>query len=74
MPIHLLFGIHCHQPVGNFDSVLEREVGRAYAPFLEVAEAFPDFHFSAHYSGWLLAWIGDHYPAVLDRLARLVAR
>ena len=74
MPIHLLFGIHCHQPVGNFDSVLEREVGRAYAPFLEVAEAFPDFHFSVHYSGWLLQWIADHRPEVVDRLARMVAR
>lgn len=74
MPIHLLFGIHCHQPVGNFDSVLERETQRAYAPFLEVAESFPDFHFSVHYSGWLLAWIADHYPEVVDRLARMVAR
>lgn len=74
MPIHLLFGIHCHQPVGNFESVLEREVGRAYAPFLEVAEAYPDFHFAVHYSGWLLAWIADHRPEVVDRLARMVAR
>ena len=41
-PIHLLFGIHCHQPVGNFDHVLEQEFQRAYAPFLLVAEEFPE--------------------------------
>ncbi|RMF86285.1 MAG: DUF1925 domain-containing protein, partial [Nitrospirae bacterium] len=72
--IQLLFGIHCHQPVGNFDRVIAREVERAYAPFLEVVEDFPDFHFSAHYSGWLLRWIADHRPEVVERLARLVAR
>jgi len=73
-PIHLLFGIHCHQPVGNFDHVLETEFQRAYAPFLSVAEEFPDFHFACHYSGWLLEWIADHHPSFIDHLGRMVAR
>jgi len=73
-PIHLLFGIHCHQPVGNFDHVLETEFQRAYAPFLLVAEEFPDFHFACHYSGWLLEWIADHHPNFIDHLGRMVAR
>ncbi|MGD2063867.1 MAG: DUF1926 domain-containing protein [Nitrospirota bacterium] len=73
-PIHLLFGIHCHQPVGNFDHVLEAEFERAYAPFLLVAEDFPDFHFACHYSGWLLEWIANHHPDFIDKLGRMVAR
>jgi hypothetical protein len=73
-PIHLLFGIHCHQPVGNFDHVLETEFQRAYAPFLLVAEEFPEFHFACHYSGWLLEWIANHHPNFIDHLGRMVAR
>jgi hypothetical protein len=73
-PIHLLFGIHCHQPVGNFNHVLETEFQRAYAPFLLVAEEFPDFHFACHYSGWLLEWIANHHPSFIDHLGRMVAR
>jgi hypothetical protein len=73
-PIRLLFGIHCHQPVGNFDHVLETEFQRAYAPFLLVADEFPDFHFACHYSGWLLEWIANHHPNFIDHLGRMVAR
>jgi len=33
--IALLLGVHAHQPVGNFDAVLEDAHQRSYKPFLE---------------------------------------
>ena len=36
--LHFLLGIHNHQPVGNFDSVVDDAVVRAYHPFLETLE------------------------------------
>jgi len=35
--INFAFGIHCHQPVGNFDFVFDEAYHKAYQPFLDVA-------------------------------------
>ena len=37
----LLFGVHNHQPAGNFESVVRDAVDRAYHPFLEVLREVP---------------------------------
>jgi hypothetical protein len=34
-PLLFAFGVHIHQPVGNFDHVIDEHVREAYAPFLE---------------------------------------
>ena len=34
-PIRFTFGVHVHQPVGNFDYVFEQHVREVYRPFLE---------------------------------------
>lgn len=31
----LVFGIHCHQPIGNFDYVFEEAYEKAYRPFID---------------------------------------
>ena len=56
-PISLLFGVHAHQPVGNFDSVMEEAHVRCYRMFLQTAERYPAFRFAVHFSGWLLDWL-----------------
>ena len=53
-PITLLFGVHAHQPVGNFPEVIDEAHVRCYRKFFEVLEAYPKFRFTAHFSGWLL--------------------
>ncbi|MBD3789457.1 MAG: DUF1926 domain-containing protein [Campylobacterales bacterium] len=53
----LLLGIHCHQPVGNFDEVVYDAIARSYKPFFQVLKAYPKFRISVHYSGWLLEFI-----------------
>lgn len=72
--IALLFGVHAHQPVGNFDHVLNQAQARCYGPFLRVLHAYPDFRFSIHISGWLLKHMLSAYPADMNLLKEMVAR
>lgn len=53
----LLFGIHMHQPVDNFDWVIEHAIKVCYKPFFEVMSRYPSFRFSLHCSGWLMEQI-----------------
>jgi alpha-amylase/alpha-mannosidase (GH57 family) len=57
MSTSLLFGIHCHQPIDNFDWVLEEAIEKSYKPFFQILKEFPQFKCSIHYSGWLLEYI-----------------
>lgn len=70
--LRLVFGIHLHQPVGNFDHVFEQHVRDVYRPFLEHAVAAGFLPLTVHVSGPLLEWLETHDSAVLDRLGALV--
>ena len=63
--IRLLWAIHNHQPVGNFDFIFERAHDRAYRPFLDVLKAHPRIRLSLHFSGILLDWLEAHRPEYL---------
>lgn len=73
-PVSLLFGVHAHQPVGNFPAVLIDAHLRCYKPFLQVLYRYPDFRFSVHFSGWLLDFLIKHYPEDMTLLQEMVAR
>lgn len=73
-PVYLTFGLHAHQPVGNFDHVFEEHVSRVYEPFLDRAEALDFLPVTLHLSGPLLEWLEGHRSDYLDRLGRLVAQ
>ncbi len=66
--------IHNHQPVGNFDHVIEDAYGRAYLPFLEVLERRPAIKIALHNSGCLWEWLEGKHPEYGDRVAGLVRR
>lgn len=72
--VNFLFGVHCHQPVGNFDYVIEEAYKKAYLPFIKALSNHPKIKFSAHYSGVLLLWFKKHHPEFIDLLNRLVRR
>jgi hypothetical protein len=72
--VQLILAVHCHQPVGNFDSVFERALERCYTPFLEGLGNHPGVCMGLHYSGPLLEWIEANQPEFLDRLGELVDR
>ncbi len=72
-PIRFCLALHNHQPIGNFDDVVERAYQDSYLPFLEVFEPFDALQISLHTSGPLLEWLDQNHPEYLDRVARLVA-
>ena len=66
--------IHSHQPVGNFDHVIEEAYQKSYRPFAETLQAHPQIRMSLHYSGILLEWIENRHPEFFSLLKRLVER
>jgi len=71
--IQFILGIHNHQPVGNFDSVIEDAYQKSYKPFLDVFDDHPSLKLSLHLSGCLIEWLEDHHPDYLDRIQTYVA-
>lgn len=70
--LHFLFGVHNHQPVGNFDHVVAEACRQAYHPFLALVKKFPQVALSLHASGGLLEWFKERAPATFDLLGELV--
>jgi len=70
--INFLFGIHNHQPTGNFDFVFGSAFEKSYEPFIETLEKFPNIKMTFHFSGCLLEWIESNKPSYIDRIAKLV--
>ena len=68
----LVLLIHAHQPVGNFDDVIERAYKTSYLPFIEVLARHPSIRAGLHYSGPLLEWIERLHPEYFDVLRALV--
>ncbi|MGD0695701.1 MAG: alpha-amylase/4-alpha-glucanotransferase domain-containing protein [Terriglobia bacterium] len=66
--------VHSHQPVGNFDHVIEEAYQKSYRPFLEVLVAHPQIRFCLHTSGVLLEWIEKHHPEFFKLLGQMVDR
>jgi len=75
-PLRFVFGLHLHQPVGNFDFVFEQHVRDVYEPFLARADEAGLVPLVLHISGSLLEWLESH-PTVgapfLDRVGRMAA-
>jgi 4-alpha-glucanotransferase len=72
-PIRLCIVLHNHQPIGNFDGVIEQAYRDSYLPFLEVFEPYEHLRISLHTSGPLMLWLAAHHPEYLQRLHALVA-
>jgi hypothetical protein len=72
-PIRFVFGLHFHQPVGNFDHVFAQHVEDVYRPLLDRISGRGFLPAVLHLSGPLLEWLENHEPAYLDRLGTLAA-
>ncbi|MCJ7497703.1 MAG: DUF1926 domain-containing protein [candidate division Zixibacteria bacterium] len=71
--IKFAFGIHNHQPIGNFEHVFEEAFERCYSPFLELLEKYPFFKLSLHYCGILFDWLFENHPELVEKL-KVLAR
>ena len=72
--VSLALVIHNHQPVGNFDWVIEDVYEHAYSPLLLALERHPGIRLGLHYSGPLLRWMAANRPEAIARIRALVAR
>ncbi len=72
-PVRFVFGVHLHQPVGNFDHVFEEHLRDVYRPLVERLVEHRFFPFTLHVSGPLLEWLEAHDASYLDLLGRLAA-
>jgi alpha-amylase len=70
----LVMIIHAHQPVGNFDSVLEVSYSQCYLPYVALLERHPAVRLGLHFSGFLLEWLDRVHPEYVGRLRALVER
>jgi 4-alpha-glucanotransferase len=71
---NLVLLIHAHQPVGNFDDVMERTYERSYLPFVQCVARHPRVRLGLHYSGSLLEWLAERHPEYLLQVGALAAR
>ena len=60
-----MFGLHLHQPVGNFDHVFQQHFTDVYLPLLDTLEEAEILPAVLHLSGPLLDWLDE---AGLDRV------
>jgi hypothetical protein len=71
---NLVLLIHAHQPIGNFDDVMERTYERSYLPFADCVARHPHVRVGLHYTGSLLEWLAEKHPDYIQRISALVAR
>ncbi|MFH1318148.1 MAG: 4-alpha-glucanotransferase, partial [Candidatus Omnitrophota bacterium] len=70
--VYFLFGVHNHQPVGNFEHVFQQAYKTCYLPFLSMLAQFPKIKCSIHTSGPLYDWMKDNGKEYLTILNELV--
>ncbi len=68
------FGIHNHQPIGNFDFVFEEAYQKSYLPFLEILKKHPGIRIAIHFTGILLDWIEDNHPELLEMVRDMTGK
>lgn len=72
--INLILGNHNHQPIGNFDFVIESVYNKAYKPFLDILLKYKDIKFNMHYTGPLIDWLQANKKEHLEDLKKLSDR
>lgn len=73
-PIEFIFGVHNHQPVGNFDHVFQEVFDKCYSPYVDVLTRHPKLKTAVHFSGPLLEWLKERQPDYIKRIAEWVAQ
>ncbi len=71
---YLALCIHNHQPVGNFDFVLEEAYRKSYWPFLRALSGHPSIKLTLHNSGFLFDWLIERKPEYVELLKAMVER
>ena len=70
----LIFAVHNHQPIGNFDHVIREAFELSYKPFIELVFNLSYPRVCFHFSGILYDWLEKNSPHHIDMLAEMVRR
>ncbi|MCJ7651065.1 MAG: DUF1925 domain-containing protein, partial [Candidatus Lokiarchaeota archaeon] len=72
----IFFGMvyHLHQPVDNFEFVIEDAFKKAYKPLVDEIFKNPKVKTTLHISGNLLEWFLDHKPEFIKKLRKMANR
>ena len=73
MKAKLVMALHFHQPVGNFDDVIERACDKCYIPFLRTLKKYPDIKMTFHFSGCLLEWAQEKRPEIFEMVSEMIS-
>ncbi|MCE9608056.1 MAG: DUF1926 domain-containing protein [Planctomycetia bacterium] len=69
--LRLALVVHNHQPIGNFDHIVEEAYTDSYLPFLRALARRPKLRAALHFSGSLFDWLEERHPEYLDEVAAL---
>ncbi|HVZ80811.1 MAG TPA: alpha-amylase/4-alpha-glucanotransferase domain-containing protein [bacterium] len=72
--VNFIFGVHNHQPVGNFGQVFEALYHQSYEPFLHILHRHPKVKCTFHVTGPLLEWLEANRPAYFKMLKEMAQR
>jgi hypothetical protein len=72
--LNLLFGIHCHHPLGSPEQSFESAYNENYLPLIETLARHPRAKFAAYFSGTLYDWFVEKHPEFIDFLDKLARR
>ncbi len=72
-PLRFVFGVHQHQPVGNFGFVFDEHTRDVYLPLLKRLVEREFFPVVMHVSGPLLEWLESSHSSYLDLVGELAA-
>ena len=72
--MYLLFGVHNHQPVGNFADVFKKANQDCYRPFISTLYKYPEIKSALHFSGSLIDWLLENDPELLQKVKEMVKR
>lgn len=72
--VDFILGFHAHQPIGNFEHILEEAYQKSYLPFLLVLEEHPQIKVTLHFSGFLYQWLNEKHPEINEKIKQLVHR
>jgi 4-alpha-glucanotransferase len=72
-PLRFVFGVHQHQPVGNFGYVFEEHTRDVYLPLLKALADREFFPIVMHLSGPLLEWLESSHSKYLDMVGELAS-
>jgi len=72
--IHLPIVFHFHQPVDNFDFVIEDCYKKSYEPLIDNIYQYEDIKITLHFSGNLLEWLLNHKPEFIEKIKIMAKR